>query len=175
MSTIKLTKSYNLLISRLVTKKEILDFISNRIGKNKTYSIDGSCGSYIIVIRDSDNNYETSLDISVKNINNIFITTISQDVEGEEINGKEIFVENAYVLDKFCKEYSGVLITKYYKVIRYSNLYKTCYAVNYDKDTIEYKLFSLFVNDSKDVYEVLAFTELLKKNKPQLLGILGDK
>lgn len=174
MNNIKLTKTYSLIISRLVTKKEILDFINNKIGKNMTYCIDGSYGSYIVVIRDCNNNYETSLDISVKKLSNIFITTISQDVEGEELQGKELFNENAYVLDKFCEEYSGVLVTKHYKVTRYSNLYKTCYAINYDKDTIEYKLFSLFVNDSKDIYEVLAFTELLKKNKSQLLDILDN-
>lgn len=127
--------------------------------------------SYTIIIRNPDDNYETSLEVSVGIINNIYITTTSEDIEGEVINRYETFKEEANMLSDFCEEYPGILLIKYYKTITYSNLYKTCYSINYDKDSIEYKLFSLFVNDTKNIYEAVDFTELLKNKKDNILEI----
>lgn len=171
MGKINLTNNYSLLVAKEIKTREIIAIIEGKLGK-KVASCMGLRFSYNIVVRNQDDSYETTLEVSTKIINNVFITTISEDVDSEEAYGQEVFGKEPKILSAFCSEYQGILLVKCYKTITYSKLDKTYYSINFDKNSIDYKLIELLIDDTRDVYATLAFAEILKNKRSELLEII---
>lgn len=75
-------------------------------------------------------------------------------------------------MNAFCKEYQGIILIDYYRTTSFLELDKTGYIINYDENSIEYKLINLLINDTKNMYETLTFAEIFKKKKTKLLEII---
>lgn len=172
MSKIKLTKKYSLLIPRYVECQELVQILESVLDKKVSFGM-GLKDFYKLSVRDKDGKIDTFLDVDIRTRNGVSITTITQSIEGKETYGKEVYEKEPTIISAICNELEGFVLAEYYKTVSYCNLEKTCYAINYEKDSVDYKLVESLVNTIKDPLEMLAFTQILKSKRGQLAEILA--
>ena len=172
MNKIKLTTKYSLLIPRYVKCQELVQRLESVLDKKVSFGM-GLEEDYKLSLRDKDGKIDTFLDVDIRTRNGVSITTITQSVEGEEVYGKEVYKKEPVILNALCNELEGFILVECYRTVSYCNLEKRYYAINYKKDSVDYKLIELLMGSIKDPLEMLAFVQLLKNNRTQLSEILG--
>ena len=173
MNKVKLKNKYRLLIPKRINRYEIANFIDKKLDKEIGF-VTGIEDSYTVLIknRDTSNTNGRCIEVTIQEENNIPITTITESIFGVEEYGERSFETNLDIMNAFCKEYQGIILIDYYRTTSFLELDKTGYIINYDENSIEYKLINLLINDTKNMYETLTFAEIFKKKKTKLLEII---
>lgn len=174
MSEVRIYNRCSLLISQKIEKEDIIYFIERKLNKVVVSSM-GMLDSYSLTIRDREGNYVASIDVLTKKVNNIDITIITEKVEGKEVYGKAVYEKDIEILDSFADVYPGII---HVDTSKSGGCSESGYIINYDKNSIEYKLIELLVDDIglegkafSNTDKVLATMQLLKNKKEQLLKI----
>ena len=187
MSEINLIKKSSLMIPEKFELYKLINFLESATNKDVTASLleestkkdfvfsdfnRKTSNCYTALIKNNNEQIEGFLDIDTENKNGIYITTISQIIEGTEVDGKELYKKESNIIDLVYRKFNGLLSVESLRIIDCCNLDKTCYTINYEKDSADYKLIELLLDNTGDPFDTLYITQLLKNNKTQLLDVL---
>lgn len=172
MSKTMITSYYSIYMIDHISKSRIISIIENRLGLIATNTL-GSNDSYSIVFKNPHGDYVGTLDVDTLEENGIEITKITEKVEAEEVYGKEVNKRDCVLFITLYEVLKGLLICKKYKTVDYSQLTDTSYIITYDKESLEYKLTELLINEIGDPRKTLAFVQILKNKKKDLIDILA--
>lgn len=169
--TKSLTKRYTLFTPDKLEFQYIRNLIENKLDliiKSRF----GYNDSYSLTVFDKNGDFFGSIDIDRVTKNDITMTTISQRIEGKLINDKEYFNEETdlRLLLLFLNQIQGLFICKEGGFDA-----KTYYSINYDKNSLEYKILDLLLDDMSDPAETLSVAHILKDKKSQLLTLFLNK
>lgn len=165
MHNIKLSKQYSLLIPLKLDSRQIADIIENKL----TFKIRSQIGlndSYSISIADKCNNFIGNLYIDILRIKGIWITKITQKIEGALIHDKEIYENECDLLLGICNVVEGLFVCKEHGIKD-----SISYAINYKSNTIESKLIETLIDEIQDPLETFALVQILKNKKNELSSI----
>lgn len=164
MNYIKLSKKYSISVPLKLEYNQIADIIENKLSL-KIRSKIGLNDSYSISILDNSN-FVGTLYIDILRIKGIWITKIKQLIEGRLVSDKEVYKDDCDLLLAICNELKGLFICEE------DGLKNTIsYAINYDKDSLDYKLIENLIDEIQDPLETLAITQILKNKKTELSNI----
>lgn len=175
MSEVRIYNRCSLLISQKIEKEDIINFIERKLNKVVVSSMGGQ-NCYSLNIKDREGNYVAAVDVSINKVHNIYITIITEKVESKEIYGKEVYERDIQILDSFANAYPGII---HIDKSKSGGCSESGYIINYDKDSTEYKLIELLIDDIgiadkvfSNTDKVLATMQLLKNKKEDLLEII---
>lgn len=166
MNHIKLSKKYSLSVPLKLEYKQITNILENKLNL-KIHSKIGLNDSYSISILDNNSKFIGTLYIDTLRIKGVWITKIKQLIEGRLVYDKEIYEDDCDLLLAICNELKGLFICEE------DGLKNTIsYAINYDKDSLDYKLIETLIDEIQDPLETLALVQILKNKKNELSSVL---
>lgn len=173
MNKIKLNRVFKLMIPKKYNQNEIIRELERAIGKRVMFSM-GLLDSFSVLVQNEDETIETFLDINIKVKNGIAITIISQEIRGEKVYNKEVFEKEPTVMESICNKIAGLVLINDYEITSCCQNTNTYYSINYDENSLDYKIINSMINDMDEPLEVIALTQIIKNKKNDLTEILKD-
>lgn len=165
--SIKIMDKFLFIIPKHFNRDNLINGTLNYLNKDLTaYFGGGFVNEYSVWFdkRDKSKRCVTSLNVSEHTLDNLQYTIIIECIDGFKDGEKEDF-EKDTLMEGLLKEFNGVLVIKRYECENYSENKSTKYLVNYDKESIEYKLLNHYISKGIDFERALSM----------VLNIIEDK
>lgn len=169
MTNLLLTKNYSHLIPSKVDYTELENTITSKLNL-KIKSKFGLEDSYSLSILNSNGDFFGYLYVDLLREKGIWITKITQRIEGKLIYDKEVYNGECDLLCLIASQYKGLFICK-----KDGLKDSISYSINYDENSADYNLIETLINEIQDPLETIALVQILKDKKNDLMNAFNKQ
>lgn len=171
MNDIKLKRIFKLVIPRFFEQDEIIEELEKVLDKRVCFNM-GLLDSFSVMVKNNDGSIEDFLRINIKIKDGIAVTIVSQEIEGKRFGLNDVYEKEPTVMESICNGIEGLFLINEYETDSYSKETKSYYAINYDENSIDYKIISSLIDNVNDSVDCVVLAQIIKNKKEELLEAL---